>query len=55
MANLTAGSSAGESASLILDKRQSLESKFFRASSEKISSLQGTVSLLNQCIGEEHS
>ena len=35
-------------------KRDSLESKFCRASSEKISCLQETVSLLNQCIGEEN-
>ena len=35
MANLAAGRSAGESASLILDKRESLESKLLRASSEK--------------------
>ena len=55
MADLAAGSSAGESASLTLDKkRDSLESKLHRASSEKISCLQETVSLLNQCIGEEN-
>ena len=36
MANLTAGSSAGESAKLTLDKRESLESKCLRTSSEKI-------------------
>ena len=35
MANLTAGSSDGESASLTLDKRESLENTFPRASSEK--------------------
>ena len=54
--DLPAGSSsAGESASLTLDKkRDSLEIKFRRASSEKISCLQETVSLLNQCIGEEN-
>ena len=47
MGDLSAGSSsAAESASLTLDKRDSLESKFRRASSEKISSLQKTVSLL---------
>ena len=44
MANLAAGSSAGESASLALDKRESLESKLLRASSEKISCLQETLS-----------
>ena len=54
MTNVTAGSSAGECASLILDKRESLESKFLRASSEKVSSLQDTVSLLNQYRGEEN-
>ena len=56
MKDLSPGSSsAGESASLTLDKkRDSLESKFRRASSEKISCLQETVSLLNQCIGEEN-
>ena len=55
MAGLAAGSSAAESASLTLDKkRDSLESKFHRASSEKISCLQETVSLLNQCIGKEN-
>ena len=56
MGDLSAGSSsAGESALLTLDKkRDSLESKFRRASSKKISCLQETVSLLNQCIGEEN-
>ena len=55
MADLATCSSAGESASLTLDKkRNSLESKLHRASSEKISCLQETVSLLNQCIGEEN-
>ena len=54
MANLVAGSSSGESASLTLDKRDSLESKLLRASTEKISCLQETVSLLNQCIGKEN-
>ena len=54
MTDLAAGSSAGESASLTLDKRDSLESKLLRASSERISSLQETASLLNQCIDEEN-
>ena len=56
MGDLSAGSSsAGESASLTLDKkRDSLESKFLRALSEKMSCLQETVSLLNQWIGEEN-
>ena len=54
MANLTVSSSAVESASLTLDKTESLESKFLRPSSEKISSFQGAVSLLNQCIGKEN-
>ena len=36
MASLAAASSAGESVSLTLDKRESLESKLLRASSEKI-------------------
>ena len=52
MTNSSAGSSARESASLMLDKRQSLESKLVGASSEKISCLQKTISLLNQCIGD---
>ena len=56
MGDLSAGSSsAGEGASLTFNKkRDSLESKFRRALSEKISCLQETVSLLNQCIGEEN-
>ena len=55
MADLAADSSARESASLTLDKkRDSLDSKLHRASSEKISCLQETVSLLNRCIGEEN-
>ena len=55
VADLAAGSGARESASLTLDKkRDSLESKFHRASSEKISCFQETVSLWNQCIGEEN-
>ena len=54
MADLAAGSSAGESVLLTLDKRYPLESKLHRASSEKISCLQETVSLLNQCIPEEN-
>ena len=54
MADLAAGSSAGESASLTLDKRDSLESKLHRASSDKISCLQETVSLLNQRICGEN-
>ena len=52
--NLNTGSSTGEIASLTLDKRDSLERKFLRASSEKISNLQETVSLLNLCIGQEN-
>ena len=35
-------------------KRDSLESKLHRESSEKMSSLQETVSLLNQCIGKKN-
>ena len=54
MMNLNTGSSIGEIASLTLDKRDSLERKFLRASSEKISNLQETVSLLNLCIGQEN-
>ena len=54
MVNLTAGSNAGGKASLTLDKREYLESKFPRASSEIISSLQETVSSLNQSIREEN-
>ena len=53
MANLAAGISAGESASLTLT-RESLESKLLRPSSKKISCLHKTVSLLNQCIGKEN-
>ena len=40
MGNLTAGSSAVESALMALDKKESSESKFLRASPEKISTLQ---------------
>ena len=54
MANLAAGSSSGESASLTLEKRDFFKSKFLRASTEKIACLQETLSLLNQCIGEEN-
>ena len=54
MTDLAAGTSTGESASLTLDKRDSLESKLLRASSERISCLQETASLLKQCIDEEN-
>ena len=54
MANFAAGRSAGESARLTLDKRDILESKLLRASSETNSCLQGPVSLLNQCIAEKN-
>ena len=54
MANLAAISSAAESASLTLDKRQSLESKPLRASSEKIYCLHETASLLKQNISEKN-
>ena len=54
MTNLAAGSSSGESASLTLDRRDSLESKFLRVSTEKNSCLQETASLLNQYIGKEN-
>ena len=54
MANLAAGSSSGKSSSLTLDKRDSLESKLLRVLTEKHSCLQETVSLLNQCIGQEN-
>ena len=54
MANLAAGSSSGESASLPLDRRDSLESKLLRVLTEKNSCLQETASLLNQCIGNEN-
>ena len=40
MGNLTAGSSAVESALMALGKRESSESKFFRTCPEKISTLQ---------------
>ena len=49
-ADLAADSSAGENVSLY--KRDSSESKLHRASSEKLSCL--TVSVLNQCIGEQN-
>ena len=52
MANLAAGSSAWESASLTLDKRDSSESKL-TASSEKCLVCM-RLSLLSQCIGEEN-
>ena len=52
MANLAAGSSSGERVSLTLEKRDSLERKLLRASTEKISCLQET--LLNQCIGKKN-
>ena len=46
---------AGENTSLALDKWESLvESNILKASSEKISSLQESVSLLNMCIGKEN-
>ena len=54
MANLAAGSSSGESASLPLDRRDSLESKLLRVLTKKNSCLQETAFLLNQCIGNEN-
>ena len=47
---------AGENTSLTLDKKGEslLESKLLKSSSEKISVLQETVSLLNTCLGEEN-
>ena len=45
MANWAAGSSAGKSLSLKLDKRDFLENKLLTASSKKIYCLQETVSL----------
>ena len=54
MAKLATASSAGVSASLTLNKRESLESKLLRASSEKNSCLQETAPLLNQCISKEN-
>ena len=46
---------AGENTSLTLDKRESLlESKLLKSSSEKISALQETVSVLNTCLGKEN-
>ena len=54
MANLGAGRSAGYIASLTLDKRDSLENKLLTPLSEKISCLQETASLSNQCIGGEN-
>ena len=52
MAILAVGSSVGESASLTLNKTESLESKFLRASSQK-KLVCRRLSLLNKCIGEE--
>ena len=43
-----------QNTSLALKKRQSLLESKLQASSEKISSLQGTVSLLNMCLKEEN-
>ena len=43
-----------ENTSLALKKRQSLLENKLQALSEKISSLQGTVSLLNMCLEEEN-
>ena len=55
IADLDAGRGAGEIASLTFDKkRDSLDSKLHRASSEKTFCLQETISSLNQCIGEEN-
>ena len=54
MTKLATAGSAGVSASLTLNKRESLESKLLRASSEKISCLQETAPLLNQCISKEN-
>ena len=54
MVNLAAGSSAGESAPLTFNKKECLESKLVRTSSEKIFCSQESVSLLNQCLGEEN-
>ena len=45
---------ARENTSLALKKRESLLESKLQASSEKISSLQGTVSLLNMCLEEEN-
>ena len=45
---------ATENASLTLKKRESLLENKLQAKSEKISSLQGTVSLLNKCIKEQN-
>ena len=54
MTDLAAGSSTGESTSLTLNKRDSVESRLLTAWSKKISYLQETVSLLNQCINKEN-
>ena len=46
---------AEEKTSLTLDKTESLlERKLLKSSSEKISALQETVSVLNTCLGEEN-
>ena len=50
IADLDAGRGAGE----FDKKRDSLDSKLHRASSEKAFCLQETISSLNQCIGEEN-
>ena len=56
MGNTSLPLAARENASLTLalKKRESLLESKLQASSEKISSLQGTVSLLNMCLGEEN-
>ena len=54
MGNTSLPRAARENTSLALKKRESLLESKLQASSEKISSLQGTVSLLNMCLGEEN-
>ena len=54
MGNTSLPLAARENTSLALKKRESLLESKLQASSEKISSLQGTVSLLNMCLGEEN-
>ena len=53
MTNLAAGSGAGESASLTLEQRDSLESKLLTTSLKKFLVCR-RLSILNQCIGEEN-
>ena len=54
MGNTSLPLTARKNTSLALKKREPLLESKLQASSEKISSLQGTASLLNMCLGEEN-